>query len=110
MEDGRSALKMLTGKPTGKIPQGRSRRRWEDNIRMDLEEIGNNAGNCVDSAQGGDYWRAFVYVALNLQVPSAMDLVSQVVIYFILFEIQKIKRDLNDRQGLKKTPKHFKWF
>ena len=40
MEEGRSAFKILTGKPTGKEPSGRPRRRWEDNIRMDLEEIG----------------------------------------------------------------------
>ena len=46
-----SAFKILTGKPTGKRPLGRSRRRWEDNIRMDLEERGINAGNWVDSAQ-----------------------------------------------------------
>ena len=50
MEKGRSAFKILTGKPTGKRPLGRPRRRWEDNIRMDLEEIGMNA-------------------ALNLRVP-----------------------------------------
>ena len=49
-EESRSAFKMLTGKPTGKRPLGRPRRRWEDNIRMDLEEIGINAGNWVDSA------------------------------------------------------------
>ena len=42
MEEGGSAFKMLTGKPTGKRPLGRPRRRWEDNIRMDLEEIGIN--------------------------------------------------------------------
>jgi hypothetical protein len=42
---------MLTGKSTGKRPLGRPRRRWEDNIRIDLEEIGINAGNWVDSAQ-----------------------------------------------------------
>ena len=42
MEAGRSALKVLTGTPTGKRPLGRPRRRWEDNIRMDLEEIGMN--------------------------------------------------------------------
>ena len=47
----------------------RPRRRWEDNIRMDLEEIGVNAGNCVDSAQGRDYWRALLNAALNLWVP-----------------------------------------
>ena len=45
MEERRSAFKILTGKPTGKRPLGRPRRRWEDNIRMDLEEIGINAGN-----------------------------------------------------------------
>ena len=42
---------------------------WEDNIRMDLEEIGINAGNWVDSAQDKNYWRALVNAALNLQVP-----------------------------------------
>ena len=50
MEEGRSAFKILTSKPTGKRPWGRPRSRWEDNIRMDLEEIGINAGNWVDSA------------------------------------------------------------
>ena len=47
---------------------GRPRRRWEDNIRMDLEEIGINAGNWVDSAQDRNYWRGLVNVALNLRV------------------------------------------
>ena len=47
-EEGRSAFKVLTGKPTGKRPLGRPRRRWEDNIRMDVEEIGISAGNWVD--------------------------------------------------------------
>ena len=51
---------MLTGKPTGKRP----RRRWED-----LEEIGVNAGNWVDSAHDRDYWKALVNAALNLRVP-----------------------------------------
>ena len=47
MEESRSAFKILTDKPTGKRPLGRWRR-WEDNIRMDIEEIGTNAGNWVD--------------------------------------------------------------
>ena len=47
MEEDRSAFKILTGKPTGKRPLGRPRRRWEDNIRMDLEEIDINVGNLV---------------------------------------------------------------
>ena len=45
MEEGRSAFKILAGKPTAKRSLGRPRRRWEDNIRIDLEEIGINAGN-----------------------------------------------------------------
>ena len=59
---------MLTGKPTEKRPLGRSQRRWEDNIRMDLEEIGISAGNWVDTAQDRDYWRALANVALNLRI------------------------------------------
>ena len=51
MEEARSGFKILTGKPTGKKPLGRPRRKWEGNIRMSLEEIGINAGNRVDSAQ-----------------------------------------------------------
>ena len=60
MGGGRSAFKILTGKSTGKRPSGRPRRRCQDNIRMDLEEIGINAGNWADSAQNA---------ALNLRVP-----------------------------------------
>ena len=69
MEEGRSAFNILTDKPTGKRPLGRPRRRWEDNIRMDLEEIGINAGNWVDSARDRNYSRALVNAALNLRVP-----------------------------------------
>ena len=47
----------------------RPRRTWEDNIRMNLEEIGINAGKWVDSVQDTDYWRALVNAALNLRVP-----------------------------------------
>ena len=65
MEAGRSAFKILTGKPTGNLPM----RRWEENIRMDLEEIGTNAGNWVDSAQVRNFWRALLNAALNLWVP-----------------------------------------
>ena len=63
-------MKTLTGKPTGKRPLGRPRRRWEDNIRIDLEEKGGiNARNWVDSAKDRNYWRALVNAALNLRVP-----------------------------------------
>ena len=51
---------MLTSKPIGKRPLGRPRRRWEDNSKMDLEEIGINEGNWVDLVQDRDDWRAMV--------------------------------------------------
>ena len=60
MQEGRSAFKILTGKPTGKRTLGFPRRRWEDDIRLDLEEISINVGNWVDSAQDRDYWSALV--------------------------------------------------
>ena len=66
MEEDRSAFKILTGKPTGKRPLGKPRRRWENNIRMDLEEIGINAGNWVDSAQDRNYCSSLANAALNL--------------------------------------------
>ena len=69
MEEGRSAFKIVTGRPTGKRPLGRSRRKLEDNIRMDLEEIGINTNSWVDLAKGKDYWRALVDAAFNLRVP-----------------------------------------
>ena len=62
-------FKMLTGKPTVKRLSGRPRPRWEDNIRMHLEEIGINAGNWADSAQDRNYSRTLVNAALNLRVP-----------------------------------------
>ena len=68
MEEGWSAFKILTGKPTGKRPLGRPRGRWEDNIGMVLEEIGINAGNWVYSALDRDYWRTLVNATLNLRV------------------------------------------
>ena len=69
MEEGRSAFKILSGKPTEKGLLGRPRRGWEDNIRMDLKEIGINARDWIDSVQDRDYWRALVNSALNLRAP-----------------------------------------
>ena len=66
MEEGRSAFKTLTGKPTRKTPLGRPRHRWEDNIRMDLKEVGVNMGNCIGLTQDSNYWS--VNVTLNLWV------------------------------------------
>ena len=70
MEEGRSAFKILTCTPAGKRPYGgRSGRRWEDNIRINLKEMGINTRNWVHLAQNRDYWRALVNVVLNLWVP-----------------------------------------
>jgi hypothetical protein len=69
MEEGRSAFKILTGTPIVKRPLGRPRRRWEDNIRMELKEIGIITRNWIDWAQNRDYWSALVNAALNLRVP-----------------------------------------
>jgi hypothetical protein len=53
----------------GKISLGRPRRTWEDNIRVDLKEIGINTSNWVDWAQDRDYWRALMNAAFNLRIP-----------------------------------------
>ena len=68
MEEGRSAFKMLTGAPTGKRLLGRSRRRWEDNIRMELKEICINTRNWIDSSQDRNYKRALVNAELKLRI------------------------------------------
>ena len=68
MEEGRTAFKILRDTSTGKRPLVRLRRKWEDNIRTNLTEIGINTRNWVDSAQNMNYWRAFVNLALNLRV------------------------------------------
>ena len=60
MEEGRSAFKILKGKPAGNRPSGRPRHGWEDNIRMDLKEIGINMRNWVNPAQDRDYWKPLV--------------------------------------------------
>ena len=68
MEEASSTFKILTGTPAGKRSLGRPKRRWEDNIRMDLKEIGINIKNWVDLAQDRDYWRAPLDAALNLRI------------------------------------------
>ena len=66
MEEGRSAFKILTGKPIGKRPLERPRRRWEDIIRMDLKEIGINTRNWIFSTQDRDYWKALVNLRFHM--------------------------------------------
>jgi hypothetical protein len=65
----RNAYRILVGKPDGKRPLGRHRRRWEDNIRMDLREIGWSGTDWIDLAQDREQWRALVNMVMNLQVP-----------------------------------------
>jgi hypothetical protein len=62
MQEGRSVFKILTGKPTGKRPLVRPRRRWDDNITSDLTELSINTRNWVDSAQDMDY---IIYKLIN---------------------------------------------
>ena len=69
MEEGRSAFKILTVKPTGKNPLRGSRHRWKENIRKDFKGIGISTRYWFGSAQDRDYWRSPVNAALNLQVP-----------------------------------------
>jgi len=69
MEEDKSVFNILIDTPTGKSPLGRPRRRSEDNIKMDLNEISINTRNWVDLAQDRDYWRALANSALNLRFP-----------------------------------------
>jgi hypothetical protein len=57
------------GNPEGNIPLGRPRRRWVDNIKIDLREIGWDGGVWIDLAEDSDHWRTFVNVVMNLRVP-----------------------------------------
>jgi hypothetical protein len=59
----------LVGKPEGKRPLGRPRRRWEDNIMMDVQEVGGGRGAWMELAQDRDGWRALVSTVNNLRVP-----------------------------------------
>ena len=61
--------RVLVGKPEGKRPLGRSRHRWEDNIKMDLQEVGYGGMGWIQLAEDRDRWRALVNAIMNLQVP-----------------------------------------
>ena len=69
MEEGRGVQKVLVGKPDGKRPLGRPRRRWEVNIKMDLQEGGRGCGDWMGLAQDRDRWRALVSTVMNFRVP-----------------------------------------
>ena len=68
MGEGRGVHRVLVGKPEGKSPLGRPRRRWEDNIELDLQEVGGG-GDWMELAQDRDRWRALVNTVMNLRVP-----------------------------------------
>jgi hypothetical protein len=69
MEEERGVYRVLVGKPEGKRPLGRPRRRWEDNIKMDIREVGGGRGDWMELAQDRDRWRALVSTVKNLRVP-----------------------------------------
>jgi hypothetical protein len=65
----RNAYTILAGKPEGKRPLGRPRRRWVDNIKMDLRERGWDGMDWIDLAQNRDQWRALMNMVMNFRVP-----------------------------------------
>jgi len=67
--EGRGVYRVLVGKPEGKRPLGRPRRRWEDDIKMDLQEVGYGGMDWIRLAQDRDRWRALVNAVKNLGVP-----------------------------------------
>jgi hypothetical protein len=69
MREGRGVYRVLIEKPEGKRPLARCRHMWEDNIKLDLREIGINGANWIRLAQDRVQWRAFVNTVMNLPVP-----------------------------------------
>ena len=69
MGDDRDVYRVLVGKPEGKRPLGRPSRRWEDNIKIDLEEVGGGRGDWMELAQDRDRWRALVGTVRDFRVP-----------------------------------------
>jgi hypothetical protein len=69
MGERRGVYSVLVGKPEGKRPLGRPRRRWEDNIKMDLREVGSGGMDWIDLFQDRDMWRALVNAVTNPQFP-----------------------------------------
>jgi hypothetical protein len=69
MGDRRGPYRVLVGKPVGKRPIGRPRRKWEDNIKMDLQEMRWAGMDWISLAHDRDWWRTFVNAVMNLRVP-----------------------------------------
>jgi hypothetical protein len=69
MGERRGAYRVLVGIPEGRRPLERPRRRWEDNIKMDLQEVGWGGMDWINLTQDRNRWRALVYTVMNLRVP-----------------------------------------
>ena len=69
MGERRCVYSALVGKSEGETPVGKPRRRWDDNIKMDLQEVGSGGMDWIDLAQDRDRWRALANVVMNLRVP-----------------------------------------
>ena len=69
MRQGSGVYRVLVGKSEGKRPLGRPRRRWGDDIKMDLQEVGRGCGDWTELAEDRDRWRALVSTVMNLRVP-----------------------------------------
>ena len=69
MGEGRGVHRVLVWKPEGKRPLGRPRHRWEDNIKLDLQEVGAGCGDWMELAQYRERWRALVSMVMNFRVP-----------------------------------------
>jgi hypothetical protein len=69
MGEERGAHRLLVGKPEGRRPLGRPRHRWEDNIKMDFQEVGVGRGDWIESAQDRERWRALVSTVKKFRVP-----------------------------------------
>jgi hypothetical protein len=69
MEYERGVHRVLVGKPEEKRPLGRPRRRWEDNIKMNLQKVGGGGGDCLDFSQDRYSWRSLVSMVKNFRVP-----------------------------------------
>ena len=69
MGEERGVYRVLVGKPEGKRPLGRPRRKWEDNIKMDLQNVGCGGMDWIELAQDRGRWRALVNAVMNLRVP-----------------------------------------
>ncbi|KAJ4448380.1 hypothetical protein ANN_10396 [Periplaneta americana] len=99
MGESRNAYRVLVGRPEGKRPLGRPRRRWEDNIKMDLREVGYDDREWINLAQDRDQWRAYVRAAMNLRVPvSKSQLLKMFAIEWNAFLTQFVAEERIERK------------